>query len=85
MLQLKKFLCIKTINNALVAESVDAADLKSVARKGVPVQVWPSAPNETPPAYAGGIILGQAKLVLNLRVLDILYSAVSLPHLPLRY
>ena len=41
--------------------------------------------HETPPAYAGGIILGQAKLVLNLRVLDILYSAVSLPHLPLRY
>ena len=38
--------------------------------------------NETPPACAGGIILGQAKLVLNLRVLDILYSVVSLPHYP---
>ena len=36
--------------------------------------------HETPPAYAGGIILGQAKLVLNLRVPDILYSVVSLPH-----
>ena len=36
--------------------------------------------DETPPAHAGGIILGQAKLVLNLRVLDILYSVVSLPH-----
>ena len=36
--------------------------------------------DETPPAYAGGIILGQAKLVLNLRVPDILYSVVSLPH-----
>lgn len=33
------------MHDALVAESVDAADLKSVARKGVPVQVWPSAPS----------------------------------------
>lgn len=30
--------------NALVAESVDAADLKSVGIYPVPVQVWPSAP-----------------------------------------
>lgn len=29
---------------ALVAELVDAADLKSVARKGVPVRFRPSAP-----------------------------------------
>ena len=41
--------------------------------------------HETPPAYAGGIILGQAKLVLNLHVLDTLYSAVSLPRLLLLY
>lgn len=33
-----------TINDALVAESVDAADLKSVGIYPVPVQVWPSAP-----------------------------------------
>ena len=38
-----------------------------------------------PPAHAGGIVLVQARLVLNLRVLDILYNVVSLPHLPLRY
>lgn len=44
MLQFKKILCIKCLVNALVAESVDAADLKSVVRKDVPVQVWPSAP-----------------------------------------
>ena len=31
-------------SNALVAESVDAADLKSVGIYPVPVQVWPSAP-----------------------------------------
>ena len=30
--------------DALVAESVDAADLKSVGIYPVPVQVWPSAP-----------------------------------------
>ena len=35
---------------------------------------------KTPPACAGGIILGQAKLVINLRVPDILYSVVSPPH-----
>ena len=44
MLHLKKKLCIRLFSNALVAESVDAADLKSVVRKDVPVQVWPSAP-----------------------------------------
>ena len=32
------------ITNALVAESVDVADLKSVGIYPVPVQVWPSAP-----------------------------------------
>ena len=37
--------------------------------------------NESPPAYADGIILGQTKLVLNLNILDTLYSIVSLPHL----
>lgn len=35
--------------------------------------------NESPPAYAGGIIIGQAPLVQNLRALDTLYSVVSLP------
>lgn len=44
MLQLQKFLCIKTLFNALVAESVDAADLKSVEGNLVRVQVSPSAP-----------------------------------------
>ena len=29
---------------ARVAESVDARDLKSLAFRGVPVQVWPRAP-----------------------------------------
>ena len=42
-----KFFC-----NALVAESVDAADLKSVVRKDVPVQVWPSAPIKSPETEA---------------------------------
>ena len=45
MLHLKIFLCIRFISNALVAESVDAADLKSVGIYPVPVQVWPSAPS----------------------------------------
>ena len=44
MLQIKKKLCIKANSDALVAESVDAADLKSVGIYPVPVQVWPSAP-----------------------------------------
>ena len=34
--------------NALVAESVDAADLKSVGIYPVPVQVRPSAPIKSP-------------------------------------
>ncbi len=32
---------------ARVAESVDARDLKSLAFRGVPVQVWPRAPFKT--------------------------------------
>ena len=44
MLHLKIFLCINSLRDALVAESVDAADLKSVGIYPVPVQVWPSAP-----------------------------------------
>ena len=44
MLQFKFFLGIKSSSDALVAESVDAADLKSVGIYPVPVQVWPSAP-----------------------------------------
>lgn len=43
-LQLAEKLCINKTDFAPVAEPVDAADLKSVARKGVPVQVWPGAP-----------------------------------------
>ena len=49
MLQLKNFLCINHSNDALVAESVDAADLKSVGIYPVPVQVRPSAPIVKPP------------------------------------
>lgn len=49
MLHLKNFLCIKSSSNALVAESVDAADLKSVGIYPVPVQVWPSAPTKKLP------------------------------------
>ena len=37
---------------ALVAELVDAADLKSVARKGVPVRFRPSAPLRKLPVSA---------------------------------
>ena len=44
----KKFMYIKS-SNALVAESVDAADLKSVGIYPVPVQVWPSAPLKSSP------------------------------------
>ena len=44
MLQNKKNICIKLLDDALVAESVDAADLKSVGIYPVPVQVRPSAP-----------------------------------------
>ena len=46
MLHLKNFLGINSFRDALVAESVDAADLKSVGIYPVPVQVWPSAPTE---------------------------------------
>ena len=42
-------------------------------------------PNEPPPANAGGIILVQAKLAPYLHALDVLYSVVSLPHLPQLY
>ena len=48
MLQFKFFLGIKSVSDALVAESVDAADLKSVGIYPVPVQVWPSAPLKKP-------------------------------------
>ena len=44
MLHLYNFICINISVDALVAELVDAADLKSVVRKDVPVQVRPSAP-----------------------------------------
>ena len=49
MLQFKFFLGIKSTSDALVAESVDAADLKSVGIYPVPVQVWPSAPFKEAP------------------------------------
>ena len=41
--------------------------------------IYPRLINESPPAYAGGIIIGQAPLVQNLRAPDTLYSVVSLP------
>lgn len=44
MLHLSIFLCITIFVDALVAEQVDAADLKSVGRKAVPVRFRPSAP-----------------------------------------
>lgn len=37
-----------------MAEPVDATDLKSVARKGVPVRVRPGAPAQTTPKMASG-------------------------------
>ena len=49
MLHLKNFLGINSFRDALVAESVDAADLKSVGIYPVPVQVWPSAPFKKAP------------------------------------
>ena len=50
MLHLWIFVCITLVDftEAPVAELVDAADLKSVVRKDVPVQVRPSAPNILP-------------------------------------
>ena len=46
MLHLFFFVCITLFVSdfALVAEQVDAADLKSVVRKDVPVRFRPSAP-----------------------------------------
>ena len=44
MLHLLKIICINIFVDALVAEQVDAADLKSVVRKDVPVRFRPSAP-----------------------------------------
>ena len=48
---IKKKICINilTMIYALVAELVDAADLKSVGRKAVPVRFRPSAPIKSPP------------------------------------
>ena len=42
---------------ALVAEQVDAADLKSVGSNPVPVRFRPSAPTKKPP-LAGGFFVG---------------------------
>ena len=44
MLHLLFFLCITISVDALVAEQVDAADLKSVGSNPVPVRFRPSAP-----------------------------------------
>lgn len=44
---------INFADDALVAELVDAADLKSVVRKDVPVRFRPSAPNKTLPLRRG--------------------------------
>ena len=43
-LQLEKKICINEKGFALVAEQVDAADLKSVGSNPVPVRFRPSAP-----------------------------------------
>lgn len=48
---------INFADDALVAELVDAADLKSVVRKDVPVRFRPSAPNKTP-AFTAGFLFG---------------------------
>lgn len=50
MLHLWIFVCITLVDftDAPVAELVDAADLKSVDRKVVPVQVRPGAPIRKP-------------------------------------
>lgn len=50
MLHLWIFVCITLVDftDAPVAELVDAADLKSVGRKAVPVQVRPGAPITKP-------------------------------------
>ena len=55
MLHLWIFVCITLVDftDAPVAELVDAADLKSVDRKVVPVQVRPGAPIRKPPFSAG--------------------------------
>lgn len=54
MLHLWIFVCITLVDftDAPVAELVDAADLKSVDRKVVPVQVRPGAPITKPPFSA---------------------------------
>ena len=44
ILQLFQKLCIRWLDYALVAEQVDAADLKSVGSNPVPVRFRPSAP-----------------------------------------
>ena len=64
MLQNKKNVCINLFSKALVAESVDAADLKSVGIYPVPVQVWPSAPNKKSTSKG-------AFLLINIRYLKI--------------
>lgn len=73
MLHLWIFVCITLVDftDAPVAELVDAADLKSVDRKVVPVQVRPGAPyNKTLPMdgfvvskYNFGNILGFFSLI----------------------
>ena len=49
---------------ALVAEQVDAADLKSVGRKAVPVRFRPSAPIKKP-TLAVGFFVGMIYSVSN--------------------
>ena len=48
-----------------MAESVDAADLKSVGIYPVPVQVWPSAPKFLMQGYTVGVA-GQTVNLLSL-------------------
>ena len=49
---------------ALVAELVDAADLKSVGSNPVPVRFRPSAPIKKPP-YMGGFFIGMINRVIE--------------------
>lgn len=51
---------------ALVAEQVDAADLKSVGSNPVPVRFRPSAPTKKPP-LAGVFFVGMIVSELNRR------------------
>lgn len=62
--------------DALVAEQVDAADLKSVARKGVPVRFRPSAPLRKPP-FLAVFLFFKSNFILTLKC--------KYPHIRIKY